>query len=94
MSTNEPSKAEVIAKSIEKISDSKGLQAIGDGLGVGLVVFGFAAMAAAMFFSVHWDGHLYEQKQCYEIQEIKGKPFKVNTCTGDIEELNIDTSTD
>ncbi len=31
-----PSKVEVIAKSVEKISDSRGLAAIGEGIGLGV----------------------------------------------------------
>jgi len=34
-----------------------------------------------------WDGHLFDRKGCVEVQEISGKFFKVDTCSGKIEEL-------
>jgi hypothetical protein len=87
MSEDKYSKAESIAKSVEKISDSKGLEAIGVGLGMGVSVLAIFMAIPLLMFASKWDGHLHEQKQCYEIQEIKGKAYKVNTCNGDIEEI-------
>jgi hypothetical protein len=82
--------AESIAKSVERVSDSKGLQAIGHGIGWGLA----ALAGAAVFVSLslpnvmsHWDGHVVPQSKCFDLKEIKGKVYKVNTCTGDAQEL-------
>ncbi|QOY51192.1 hypothetical protein [Candidatus Sulfurimonas baltica] len=90
MSEDKMSKAEVISKSVEKISDSKGLVAIGDGIGGGLFMFGMALMMAAVFFGSKWDGHLNPQTKCFEIKEINGKTYQLNTCTGEAKELKFD----
>lgn len=44
---------------------------------------------AFMFAAVHWDGHLHDQKGCFQLQEIKDRVFKVDTCTGKTEEIKI-----
>lgn len=92
------SKAEAIAKSVEKISDSRGLEAIGNGIGAGLVALAFALGVAALVFGMmagsKWDGHLHPQTKCFELQEIGGKAFKVNTCTGETEEFKSGSITD
>lgn len=82
--------AESIAKAVERVSDSKGLQAIGQGLGAGLI----ALAAAAAFISIElpmvtsrWDGHFIPQTKCFDLKEIKGKVYKVNECTGDAQEM-------
>jgi hypothetical protein len=90
MTEEKISKAEAIAKSVEKISDSRGIGEIGKGLGLGL-----AALAGALAFASiglspaasKWDGHLYPQTKCFEIHEVAGKIFKVNTCTGETVEI-------
>jgi hypothetical protein len=93
MSTQEPSRTETIAKSIEKISDSKGLGEIGKGIGAGLVAIGMAlgvtGFMLAISFGSKWDGHLHPQEKCFEIKELSGKTFRVNTCTGEFSELEI-----
>ncbi|GAB3535485.1 hypothetical protein [Photobacterium alginatilyticum] len=81
------SKAETIAKSVEKISDSKGLAAIGDGLGMGIVALAFCMAFPMLMFASKWDGKLHEEKQCYEIKEIENRVYKLNTCTGDLNEI-------
>jgi len=40
-----------------------------------------------MFIGIRWDGHLHDQKGCFQLQEIKGVVFKVDTCSGKVEEL-------
>lgn len=80
-----PSHAEAIAKSVEKVADSKGLAAIGEGLGWGIVAL---AIAAAIVGVARWDGHVTHPGKCFELQDIKGRTYKVNTCTGDVLELN------
>lgn len=91
MGEEKSSKAEVIAKSVEKISDSKGLIEIGKGLGAGLVAFAIAIAVVGLYLSItagmKWDGHLFPETKCFELQEIFGKVFKVNTCTGEIIEF-------
>jgi F0F1-type ATP synthase membrane subunit c/vacuolar-type H+-ATPase subunit K len=98
MSEDKESKAEVIAKSVERISDSKGLAAIGTGLGWGLASFGIALAIGAMYFSIgfsgaakKWDGHLHPQTKCYDLKQIGDKLFKLNTCTGETVEVNPET---
>ena len=98
MSEEKSSKAETIAKSVEKISDSKGLAEIGKGLGAGLtafaVAFGIIGFCLAMTAGMKWDGHLLSQTKCFEVQEISGKVFKVNTCTGEITEYKNPNETE
>lgn len=81
------SKAETIAKSVEKISDSRGLAEIGKGLGSGLVALAVAIGVVGIYLALttgpKWDGHLYSHEKCFLLQEILGKIFKVNTCTGE-----------
>ncbi len=90
MSEEKASKAETIAKSVEKISDSKGLAEIGKGLGAGLtafaIAFGVVGFYLALMAGSKWDGHLSQPTKCFELQEISGKLFKVNSCTGEIDE--------
>jgi len=90
LSEDKTSKAEIISKSVEKISDSKGLVAIGDGIGIGLFMFAMALMMAGIMFGSKWDGHLNPQTKCFEIKEINGKSYQLNTCTGETKELKLD----
>jgi hypothetical protein len=34
-----------------------------------------------------WDGHLHDQKGCFQLQEVKGAIYKVDTCSGKTEEV-------
>ncbi|MDB1126283.1 hypothetical protein [Vibrio algarum] len=77
-------KAEAIAKSVEKISDSKGLAAIGNSLPL-VAMFMFFPL---VFFAMKWDGKLHEEKQCYEFREIEKKLYKLNNCTGEMKLVN------
>lgn len=93
MRKEETSISETIARSVEKVSDSKGLEAIGHGLGWGIAAIAGAAMFIVMFISTNWreaankwDGHLTQPGKCFELQELQGKAYRVNTCTGDIQE--------
>ena len=87
MNEEKSSRAETIAKSVEKISDSKGLAEIGKGLGAGLVALAIAIAVVGMYLAItagiKWDGHLHPQENCFKLQEVFGKIFKVNTCTGE-----------
>ena len=81
-------KSEAIAKTVEKVADSKGLVEIGKGLGSGLVALGGALAFASIYFGIaamKWDGHLHPQTKCYELREINEKVYKINTCTGETE---------
>lgn len=40
-----------------------------------------------MFIGFRWDGHLHDQKGCFQLQEIKGVVYKVDTCSGKVEEV-------
>lgn len=42
---------------------------------------------ALIFLATRWDGHIFDQKGCFQLQEIQGRIFKVDTCTGKAEEL-------
>jgi hypothetical protein len=42
---------------------------------------------ALIYVATKWDGHLHDQKGCFQLQEIKGIVYKVDTCTGKAEEL-------
>ncbi|EHU8078478.1 hypothetical protein VCSRO25_3474 [Vibrio cholerae] len=83
-----PSKVEVIAKSVEKISDSRGLAAIGEGIGLGVFALAFFMSIPMLMLASKWDGKLHEEKQCFAIKEIEGKAYKLNTCTGDLEVID------
>ncbi|WAC43836.1 hypothetical protein OU997_16505 [Pseudomonas sp. SL4(2022)] len=92
MSEDRTTKAEVIARSLEKVSDSKGLEAIGHGLGWGIAAMAIAAVFLALALSpaaLKWDGHLHPQTKCYEVKEIAGELVKFNTCTGEAEKISI-----
>lgn len=82
------SSAEAIAKSVEKVSDSKGLAAIGEGLGWGIGALAVALIFWALTAGTKWDGRLFPEPKCFNIQEVAGRVFKVNTCTGDITEID------
>lgn len=87
MADSKNTNAEAIAKSVEKVADSRGLAEIGKGLGAGLV-----ALACALAFAVmaltsstsKWDGHLFPQKECFSLQEAAGKIYKLDKCSGSI----------
>ena len=79
--------AESIGKSAEKISDSKGLVAVGNALGWGITALAIALNFVAMALQTKWDGRLFPERQCFKLQEVGGRVFKVNTCTGDTVEL-------
>ncbi len=93
MTDEKLSKAESIAKSVEKVADSKGLAEIGKGLGAGLVALAVALVFASLYFGMaatKWDGRIHPQTKCFELQEIKGEAYKVNTCTGEFEKIDIE----
>lgn len=50
----------------------------------------FALPIGVMAISAKWDGHLSDRKGCVQLQEIQGKVYKVDTCTGDVELLKIE----
>ncbi len=61
-----------------------------------LFVYGFIAIAFTLGLAIwtcakRWDGHLYPQENCWKVQEVNGQVFKVNTCTGEVEEIKITT---
>lgn len=76
-----------IVSSIEKISDSKGLVAIGDAIGIGLVFIGIGLMIAAIALGSKWDGHLNPQEKCFEVKQINDETYQVNNCTGEMKKL-------
>lgn len=40
-----------------------------------------------MFMGAKWDGHFHDQKGCYQLQEIKGAVYKVDSCFGKVEQV-------
>lgn len=42
---------------------------------------------ALMFAAIKWDGHLRDPQRCFEIRDIRGTYYKVDTCTGRIEKM-------
>lgn len=63
------SKAESIAKSVETISNSRGLEAVGNGLGTGLAALAGAIVLTSFLFGIaavtKWDGRLHSQLHCF-----------------------------
>ncbi|MCU7845330.1 MAG: hypothetical protein KZQ93_15985 [Candidatus Thiodiazotropha sp. (ex Monitilora ramsayi)] len=84
-----PKDTDKTAEVVEKIANSKGLGEFGTGIGIGIAGVAFFMMMPLVFFAQKWDGHLHEQKECYEFKEIDKKLFKLNTCTGEIAEVEI-----
>lgn len=80
---DKPSVCETITKSAEKISDSKGLVAIGNALGRGIAALAIALFFVAMAMQQKWGGRLFPEPRCFELQDVAGRVFKVTTCTGD-----------
>ena len=62
---NKDTLVESIAKSAEKISDSKRLVAIGQGLGWGIMALAFALMIIAIGASSKWDGRLFSRTSMF-----------------------------
>lgn len=90
MTNDKTSKTEVIAAAVERISDSKGLAAIGHGIGWGVAALAIACIYVALIVgpaAQKWDGHIHAQTKCFELKEIAGKVFKVDSCTGEVEEV-------
>lgn len=81
------SAVEAIAASAAKISDSKGLAAIGTGLGWGIAALAFALALIGTNVAIKWDGRLFPEPKCFELQEVSGRIFRVNTCTGEATEI-------
>jgi hypothetical protein len=90
LTNDKTSKVEVIAAAVERVSDSKGLAAIGHGIGWGVAALAIACIYVAIALTPaaqKWDGHLHAQTKCFELKEVAGKIFKVNSCTGEVEEV-------
>ena len=70
---------------------------IGKGLGSGLVALAVALGVVGFYLALtagaNWDGHLHPQTKCFELQEVSGKTYKVNTCTGETTEFKPETET-
>ncbi|MDX3960253.1 hypothetical protein AAW30_01492 [Arcobacter porcinus] len=50
---------------------------------------GFGIMISLIYLGIRWDGHIFDRKGCVEVQERNGKFLKVDTCSGSIEELEL-----
>jgi hypothetical protein len=46
---------------------------------------------ALIFVATRWDGHLHDQKGCFQLQELRGKTYKVDTCSGKVESIDDPT---
>ena len=53
---------------------------------LGVVALIFVFVVVPIWFS-EWDESPEEKQNCYQIQEIKGEWYKVDTCTGKTEKL-------
>ena len=83
--------AETVAKSVERVSDSRGLVAIGHALGWGLGALAFALIIVGVAWSPavkNWNGQLIPKEKCFELRELQGKVFRLNTCTGEAQEVS------
>lgn len=49
--------------------------------------FPYLLGGALLILGSKWDGHLHDQKGCFQLQEIKGAIYKVDTCSGKTEEV-------
>jgi hypothetical protein len=49
--------------------------------------FPYLLGCALLLWASRWDGHLHEQKGCFQLQETQGKTYKVDTCSGKVEAL-------
>ncbi|MBE8232486.1 MAG: hypothetical protein HAW67_02035 [Endozoicomonadaceae bacterium] len=78
MSESEEQKQSRFASAIAEIAHSQ----------LGYLV-GFGIMIALIGFNSKWDGHFFDRKGCVEVQERAGKFFKVDTCDGTVEELDV-----
>jgi hypothetical protein len=56
---------------------------------MGILFLSLFGMIPLVMFASQWDGHLHEQKSCYELKKIDNKMYKLNTCNGDIEEMKF-----
>jgi len=74
-----------IAEAASKLGNSD----LGSGLGLGLVFFGLFGAIALVYAAIKWDGHLHDRKGCVQLQEVQGKVYKVDTCTGKTEFLEL-----
>ena len=75
-----------IAEAARGVGDSD----LGSGLGIMLALIAFPLGFAFILAAVTWDGHFYDQKGCWQLQEIKGKAFNVNTCTGETKPFKLE----
>lgn len=78
-----------VAEVVGRVAESKGLGEFGTGIGMGAAMVAMFLAVPLILFASKWDGHLHEQKQCYELREIEKKLFKLNTCTGKMEEVKL-----
>ena len=79
------------AEIVERIANSKGIGDFGIGIGFGLALVAFFLAAPLAILAGKWDGHIHEQKECYELKEIEKKLYKLNTCTGELKEVELPT---
>jgi len=88
LNNEKSSQAENIAQSVATVSDSKGLVAIGHGIGWGIAALAAALMLFGMSAAQKWNGNLHPQPQCFDLKEVADKIIKINTCTGETKEIS------
>jgi len=76
--SSQPNWITLVAASLSSIAHSQMGMLVGMGVMIGL---GSAA--------VHWDGHLVSQVGYFQLQKIDNRVFKVNSCTGKVEEIPL-----
>jgi len=79
------------------MSESQKSSIIGDGLKAIAdtpfpYLFGIALLVALPSLASKWDGHLYSRQGCVQLQELQGRIYKVDTCTGNVEEVKSQQS--
>ena len=50
-------------------------------------LIGFGLMMLAAGIGAKWDGHIYDRKNCVQIQKVDNLIYKVDTCNGKTELL-------
>jgi hypothetical protein len=49
--------------------------------------FPYLLGCALMLTGTRWDGHLHDSRGCVQLQEMHGKAYKVDTCSGKVDPL-------
>lgn len=84
-----------MAKESEKTESilraAEGLGSSGISLLVGLGLWGAIAILGVLglLFIILNDGYIYSKEDCVKLEEVDGRIFKVNSCTDQVSEINL-----